>query len=98
MIRQALTYIFVGMVRFYQLAISPLFPPSCRHIPTCSNYTIAALKIHGPFRGTWLGIKRIAKCHPWGTSGYDPVPPKDSANHQHLPNQKIKNQSKEVEP
>lgn len=95
MIRRALTYILVGMVRFYQLAISPLFPPSCRHVPTCSNYTIEALKIHGPLRGTWLGIKRIVKCHPWGTSGYDPVPPKKSENHPHSTEQKIQN--KEIE-
>ena len=97
MIAKGLTYILVGIVRFYQLAISPLFPPSCRHIPTCSNYTIEAMKIHGPLRGSWLGIKRLAKCHPWGTSGYDPVPPKDPPKQQ-SPHRKIKSSNKEVKP
>lgn len=71
------------MVRFYQGAISPLFPAACRYYPTCSNYMIEAVKIHGPFKGTWLGIKRISRCHPWGGHGMDPVPPK--AGHTHLP-------------
>lgn len=70
--------ILIGLVRFYQIAISPLFPPSCRYTPTCSQYTLEAIKIHGAFRGTWLGIKRISSCHPFGGSGYDPVPPKNS--------------------
>ena len=95
MIYKVLTSILVGMVRFYQLAVSPLFPPSCRHIPTCSNYTIEAIKIHGPFRGSWLGIKRLAKCHTWGTSGYDPVPPKD-APAQQSPDRKIKSANRHV--
>lgn len=64
----------VVLVRFYQLLISPLFPPSCRFTPTCSAYMIEALEKHGAGRGLWLGAKRIAKCHPWGPSGYDPVP------------------------
>jgi uncharacterized protein len=63
-------------VYFYKYLISPLTPASCRHIPTCSEYTVQAIKIHGPFKGTVLAIKRISKCHPWGTHGYDPVPPK----------------------
>ncbi|MBD5199141.1 MAG: membrane protein insertion efficiency factor YidD [Bacteroidales bacterium] len=61
-------------IRFYQLAISPMFPASCRYTPTCSAYAIEALKKHGPIKGSWLTIKRIARCHPWGGSGYDPVP------------------------
>lgn len=77
MIGKLLSRAAIGLVRFYQLAISPLFPPSCRYLPTCSQYTIEALQIHGFLRGTWLGIKRIARCHPWGGSGYDPVPPKE---------------------
>lgn len=63
-------------VKIYQLMISPLMPASCRHVPTCSQYAIEALKIHGVFAGTWLAVKRILRCHPWGTHGYDPVPPK----------------------
>jgi len=68
---------FVALVRFYQIAISPYTPSSCRYQPTCSHYTVEALKVHGLFKGGWLAIKRIGSCHPWGGSGYDPVPPKD---------------------
>ena len=67
--------ILILLVKFYQHAISPLFPPSCRYTPTCSHYTIEALQKHGPLRGGWLALKRIGSCHPWGGSGYDPVPP-----------------------
>lgn len=69
-----LTRPLIWCVRFYQLAISPHFPPVCRFTPTCSQYAIEALRRHGPVRGLWLSIKRIARCHPWGGSGYDPVP------------------------
>lgn len=61
-------------VRFYQLCISPMLPRSCRFTPTCSQYAIEALSKHGPLKGSWLAIKRILRCHPWGGSGYDPVP------------------------
>ena len=70
-------FILIFPIIFYQLTISPLLPQSCRHIPTCSSYAIEALKIHGIFKGTWLALKRLSKCHPWGTHGYDPVPPKE---------------------
>jgi uncharacterized protein len=62
-------------VRIYQWVISPLIGQNCRHEPTCSNYTIEAVETWGVVKGIWLGMKRISKCHPWGTSGYDPVPP-----------------------
>lgn len=62
------------VVRFYQLAISPYTPSSCRYSPTCSSYMIEALKKHGLFKGSWLGVKRIFSCHPWGKGGFDPVP------------------------
>ena len=68
------SYPLIGLVKFYQSFISPLTPASCRFTPTCSQYTLEALQKHGPAKGTWLGIKRISKCHPWGSSGYDPVP------------------------
>ncbi|MDA3880217.1 MAG: membrane protein insertion efficiency factor YidD [Prolixibacteraceae bacterium] len=71
-----LSYPLLGFVYFYKYAISPLTPASCRHVPTCSNYMIEAIKVHGPLKGFWLGIKRLSKCHPWGTHGYDPIPPK----------------------
>jgi|TARA_B110001450_G_scaffold216056_1_gene209485 putative membrane protein insertion efficiency factor len=66
----------VLLVRFYQLAISPYTPSSCRYEPSCSQYTIEALKKRGVIVGLWLSLKRIFSCHPWGGSGYDPVPNK----------------------
>lgn len=74
--RNPFSYLFIFLVKVYQNAISPLTPGSCRHTPTCSQYTIEAIKIWGPFKGSWLGLKRLSKCHPWGTHGYDPVPKK----------------------
>lgn len=65
---------FILLIRIYQLVISPLLGPKCRFTPTCSHYATEALKKHGVFKGTWLSIKRISRCHPWGGSGYDPVP------------------------
>lgn len=61
-------------IRFYQIFISPLKPPTCRFYPTCSAYAIEAIQKKGPVKGTWLTIKRIAKCHPFHPGGYDPVP------------------------
>ena len=66
--------IAVAAVRLYQLVLSPLTPPHCRHLPTCSQYAIEALREHGILRGGWLAVRRIARCHPFGTSGFDPVP------------------------
>ncbi len=66
--------LLILLVRFYQICISPMLPNSCRFTPTCSQYAIEAIKKHGALRGTWLSIKRIMRCHPWGGSGYDPVP------------------------
>ena len=75
--RTIIIFILILPIKTYQIVISPLFPGSCRFDPTCSNYFIEALKIWGPFKGLWLGIKRISKCHPWGTFGYDPVPDRE---------------------
>ena len=63
-----------GLIRGYQLIVSPILGPRCRHLPSCSEYTSEAIAVHGPVRGGWLGLRRIVRCHPWGTSGYDPVP------------------------
>ncbi len=65
------------LVRIYSYVISPLLGVNCRYQPTCSEYAIEALRLHGAFRGTALAAKRIARCHPWGESGYDPVPRND---------------------
>lgn len=70
------SWVLIKIVRLYQLTLSPFLGQNCRHYPTCSNYTIEAIREWGPIKGVWLGIKRILKCHPWGTSGYDPVPKK----------------------
>ncbi len=69
-----LTQILLIPIYFYRGVISPMLPPRCRFTPTCSQYAVEALKKHGPFKGLWLSIKRIGRCHPWGGSGYDPVP------------------------
>ncbi|MFH5886096.1 membrane protein insertion efficiency factor YidD [Halalkalibaculum sp. DA3122] len=67
-------YLLIGLVRLYQLILSPYLPSSCRYHPTCSQYSIEALRKHGAIKGGWLTIKRIARCHPWSSGGFDPVP------------------------
>lgn len=74
MIRQLLTKVLLAPIYFYRNVISPLTPPSCRFTPTCSTYAIEAIKKHGPLKGVYLAVRRILRCHPWGGSGYDPVP------------------------
>ena len=69
-----LVRMLVPPIRFYQRFISPLFPPACRFTPTCSQYAVEALQKHGPLKGLWLAVRRLLRCHPWGGSGYDPVP------------------------
>lgn len=64
----------IALVRFYQYGISPFTPPSCRFTPTCSQYALEALRKYGPLKGGWLTLRRLARCHPWGGHGYDPVP------------------------
>lgn len=77
-----LSRLLIGTVRLYQRFISPLIGSNCRYIPTCSEYMIEAIRIHGPFKGTWLGIRRIARCSPFGGWGYDPVPQKKETGAQ----------------
>ncbi|MEZ4799413.1 MAG: membrane protein insertion efficiency factor YidD [Flavobacteriales bacterium] len=69
-----LNKVFIFPIRIYQALISPLLGSNCRHTPTCSQYAVEAINEWGPLKGMWMGLKRISKCHPWGTSGYDPVP------------------------
>lgn len=71
-------WLALKLIRFYQRFISPALPPSCRFQPSCSHYTYEAIQIHGFFRGTWLGLRRISRCQPFNPGGYDPVPPKES--------------------
>ncbi|MRW94750.1 membrane protein insertion efficiency factor YidD [Duganella sp. FT80W] len=65
------------LLRFYQLAISPMMRPSCRFHPSCSNYALEALQVHGAAKGSWLAAKRVCRCHPWHPGGVDLVPPAD---------------------
>ncbi|HCN60765.1 MULTISPECIES: membrane protein insertion efficiency factor YidD [Mammaliicoccus] len=73
--------LFIKLIRLYQNYISPLTPPTCRFEPTCSNYAVEAISEYGALKGTWLGTKRILKCHPFHAGGYDPVPPKKDHTH-----------------
>jgi len=72
--------IFIFFVRLYQVTISPFLGANCRYAPSCSAYTIEAIKVHGPLKGSFLAVKRISSCHPWGGHGYDPVPKKKEIN------------------
>ncbi len=73
-VKQILILPLLALVYIYRYCISPFTPASCRYTPTCSQYCIEALRKHGLFKGTWLTVKRLLRCHPWGGSGYDPVP------------------------
>ncbi|MEJ5995455.1 membrane protein insertion efficiency factor YidD [Pedobacter sp. Du54] len=73
-IKLMFSWLFLGIIRLYQLLLSPLLGASCRFTPTCSQYGVEAIKKHGPFKGGWLTLKRIGSCHPWGRHGHDPVP------------------------
>ncbi|MBP5572441.1 MAG: membrane protein insertion efficiency factor YidD [Bacteroidales bacterium] len=74
-VKKVLAAPFILLIKFYQICISPLKGgPTCRFTPTCSQYALEAFRKYGPFKGFWLSLKRILRCHPWGGSGYDPVP------------------------
>lgn len=66
--------LLIWPIRLWQVTFSAVMPPTCRFTPSCSAYAITAIERHGPVKGLWLGLRRIARCHPWGGSGYDPVP------------------------
>ena len=74
MIERWVTTILLLLIRGYQLLISPILGPSCRFLPSCSEYAVDAIRIHGPARGSWMAMRRISRCHPFHASGYDPVP------------------------
>jgi putative membrane protein insertion efficiency factor len=72
-------------VQLYRLFISPLLGPACRYAPSCSAYALEAIAVHGPLRGWGLALRRLLRCHPWGGSGYDPVPPLSASDLDRLP-------------
>ena len=78
--KRALTWVIsapmLALIGLYKYVLSPLTPPSCRHYPTCSTYADEAIREWGPWTGSWLSLRRLSRCHPWGTSGIDPVPKK----------------------
>ena len=76
MVNKIITYFLISIIRMYQLFISPILGQNCRYLPSCSEYSIESIKQFGFFRGIFLSLKRISKCHPWGNHGYDPVPNK----------------------
>ena len=76
MLNKIVTYPLILLVRVYQLIVSPMLGSNCRFMPTCSEYALESLKVYGLIKGTYLTIKRIGKCHPWGSNGYDPIPTK----------------------
>jgi len=79
-LKKIIVFPFILLIRFYQGAISPFTPATCRYQPTCSSYSVKALQKYGLIHGGWLAIKRIFSCHPWGGSGYDPVPENNIKN------------------
>ncbi len=68
------TFILKALIKVYRYVVSPYLPANCRYQPTCSAYALEALQNHGPVKGSWLTVRRLARCHPWGGHGYDPVP------------------------
>ena len=78
-VEPVLKKLFILPIRLYQLTLSPMLGANCRHTPSCSQYAIEAIMEWGVIKGIWMGAKRIGRCHPWGTSGYDPVPKKNTS-------------------
>ncbi len=75
--------LLMGLVRVYQLLVSPMFASSCRFYPSCSAYGLEALRVHGAVRGTWLTVRRLLRCHPWNPGGVDEVPTRGNQPHDH---------------
>lgn len=79
-----MSQIALVLIRFYQRFISPALPPSCRFTPSCSEYSYEAIQRYGLLKGGWLGLRRIVRCHPWNSGGYDPVPGGETSGHHSL--------------
>ena len=73
-INRVVSVLLLSMIHAYRLLISPILGPCCRHLPSCSDYAMGAIRIHGPLRGSWLVVQRVSRCHPFHPGGYDPVP------------------------
>ncbi len=78
-----LSRLLLALITLYRWTLSPLLGPCCRFYPSCSQYTADAIRHHGPLRGSWLGLRRLARCHPWHAGGYDPVPAARCSNPSH---------------
>jgi len=74
LLRKGMIFVLLLPIRFYRSCISPATPASCRYTPTCSEYAMEAIRKYGPLKGSWLALRRLSRCHPWGGQGYDPVP------------------------
>lgn len=85
-ISNGLKWVCIKLIKVYQFCLKPLFPSSCRHTPSCSHYALEAIESHGPVQGMILAIKRIVKCHPWGSWGHDPVPLGNKKNEEQKTN------------
>ena len=76
-------WILIGLLKAYRLLISPLYGQVCRYYPSCSAYALEAVQKHGALRGSWLAVRRVARCHPWAAGGYDPVPDRGTTGGHH---------------
>jgi len=80
-------HVLIALLRAYRALISPLYGQVCRYHPSCSAYALESVTVHGSLRGSWLALRRLARCHPWAAGGYDPVPPRTSAGPSPSPTQ-----------